>query len=73
MTETNNWITWAGGDCPVPADARVAIKFRCGEEDDRHSAEVWRWWHVGDTDRAYGDPNEAYDIVSYQVLTAQTA
>jgi hypothetical protein len=28
----DGWITWHGGECPVPKGTMVHVKFRCGEE-----------------------------------------
>lgn len=43
----DGWITWHGGECPVPGDAKVEVKFRCGETNDRLEAGMWGWWESG--------------------------
>lgn len=43
----DGWITWHGGECPVPGDAKVEVKFRCGETNDRLEAGRWGWWESG--------------------------
>lgn len=54
----DGWITWHGGECPVPYDAKVEVKFRCGETNDRLVAGRWRW----------GKGDGSHSIVAYRLL-----
>lgn len=56
----DGWIAWAGGECPVPKDTLVLVKFRDMPSDGSPDpAGVWIWHHIGIT-RA--------DIVAYKVV-----
>jgi len=54
----DGWIPWYGGKCPVPYDARVEVKFRCGKTNDRIIAGVWGW----------GKGDGSHSIVAYRLL-----
>ena len=55
----SSWIPWNGGACPVPLDAAVHVRYRCGLEDDENdSAYIFRWLHNGND----------YDIIAYKVV-----
>lgn len=60
------WIEWAGGECPVAAEACVHFRTRFEQanpdvpinEDDERRADSLRWAHVGKAD----------DIIAYRVV-----
>lgn len=54
---TEKWIEWNGGKCPVQPSKSVEVKFRGGAHEQQ-SAYAWDWWH-------YGCP---YDIVAYRLI-----
>ena len=54
------WIEWSGGNCPVPANSRVDIKFRDGDIGLEQSAN-WDWSH-----RGYRS-----DIIAYRIIPEQ--
>ena len=55
------WIKWDGGDCPVPPDASVEVKLRCGIIKQAAPAKNHRWSHDGD----------GLDIAGYCTVTEQ--
>ena len=57
------WIDWNGGECPVPPDMRVTVKFRDGDSQSGHPAYAYAysWRHDGD----------GADIVEYRTVTEQ--
>ena len=55
------WIKWDGGECPVPLDTAVAVKFRCGNSAVERLAVDYRWHHNDD----------GADIVEYCIGTEQ--
>lgn len=55
---SSDWITWNGGECPVAAETRVEVKFRCGMTSYTHAAGTWGWWRYGGT----------HDIIAYRVV-----
>jgi len=38
-----SWIPWKGGECPVPKDTLVQIKFQSGHIPPIRPAEHWSW------------------------------
>lgn len=58
FSTSDGWIPWHGGECPVPGDAKVGVKFRCGETNDGLEAGRWGWGPGG------GD----HIIVAYRLL-----
>lgn len=42
---TDGWIDWAGGECPVDRELPVAVKFRDGDSEEGHQAGSYRWNH----------------------------
>lgn len=57
----DNWITWSGGACPIPAGTKHAVRFCDGVEVQDDGPESWRWLHDGTSS----------DIVAYKVLDAR--
>lgn len=57
-TEGEGWVTWAGGECPVPDGQRHKVRFRDGEEALDDAPETWTWEHLG----------KDSDIVAYKVI-----
>ena len=37
------WIKWHGGECPVPSDTKVGLRFRSGETETGYSADDYLW------------------------------
>lgn len=56
----DGWIEWRGGECPVPANSRVDIKFRDGDIGLEQSAN-WDWIHLG----------YRSDIIAYRIIPEQ--
>jgi len=56
----DGWIAWEGGECPVPADAHVEVKFRDGDTDRREPRD-WNW-------RRFDGPKT---IVAYCIVGAR--
>ena len=56
------WIEWDGGECPVPHDQEVEVKFRYGGASEEIAADLY-WSHVGDNS----------DIVEYRTITEQAS
>lgn len=56
----DGWIEWEGGECPVPCDTKVIVKFRdkSVEAADIQRADFWIWWHTTDDD----------DIIAYRLV-----
>ena len=52
------WVEWKGGECPLPGDVRVRVKFKDGIEGDDYPAGGWVWEHILGPD----------NIVAYRVL-----
>jgi hypothetical protein len=63
LAEENPWISWAGGECPVPGK-KIALRYRSGREViSSMPGEDGPWWHH---EPAWnGDRN---DIIAYRVL-----
>lgn len=57
--DSDGWIEWAGGKCPVSGLTYVSVRFRGGDDDAGGEARVWRWDHAG----------VPYDIVAYKVIS----
>lgn len=55
------WIKWHGGECPVPPDTKVGLRFRSGETETGYSADDHYWHHTGDD----------ADIVKYRTISWQ--
>ena len=55
------WISWSGGECPVPPTALVKIKLRFGALMGPSCAAGYRWKHV----------DHSTDIVEYRTVTEQ--
>ena len=55
------WIEWNGGECPVPPDTLVEVKFRRGDSTSEHPASDYCWRHYG----------EDHDIVEYLIVIEQ--
>ena len=56
----DGWIEWGGGECPVPENSRVDIKFRDGDVGLEQSAN-WDWIHLG----------YRSDIIAYRIILEQ--
>ena len=56
------WIKWNGGECPVPLDTIVEVKFRDGDSQSGHPAYAYYWPHDGD----------GADILTYCTIIEQS-
>ena len=56
--QDDGWITWNGGECPVPEGTLVDVRYRFGHEKRPYKAENYRWMHYG----------AVHDIVAYRVV-----
>ena len=54
-------IKWDGGECPVPPNTRVKVKFRDGDSQSGHPAYAYYWHHDGD----------GADILTYCIIAEQ--
>ena len=55
------WIKWHGGECPVPPDTMVEVKYRNGVLGSWHHAGDYFWRH------GMGEP----DIAEYRTFTEE--
>ena len=62
LPDSDGWIPWGGGDCPVPGDTRVEIKLRgeAGATRMQSCASDFGWKHETTFPES--------DIVAYRVL-----
>lgn len=64
VADADGWITWGGGECPIPKGTRFQVELRCDPPSRRglqpfHSnPEKWFWENRG----------AAFDIVAYRVV-----
>ena len=56
------WVKWDGGECPVPPNTRVKVKFRDGDSQSGHPAYAYYWHHDGD----------GADILTYCTIIEQS-
>lgn len=56
----DGWIEWGGGNCPVPENSRVDIKFRDGDIGLEQGPN-WDWSHLG----------YRSDIIAYRIIPEQ--
>ena len=56
------WVKWDGGECPVPLDTIVEVKFRDGDSQSGHPAYAYYWRHDGD----------GADILTYCTIIEQS-
>lgn len=54
-----DWIEWNGGECPVPEDTLVRVRFRSGNEDDCPADILW-WGRTSG--------NLGHDIIAYRII-----
>ena len=47
LADSDGWIEWGGGECPVKSDSIVDIRFRAGKEEKAMPAYHWHWKHDG--------------------------
>ena len=57
LATDDDWIPWAGGDCPVGSEVVTKVKVRGGDVD-AGKAHFYDWHHDG----------SACDIVAYRVV-----
>lgn len=58
--DADGWIQWSGGECPVPPETVVEVKYDDGEITEPDKASTWDW--------ECGWP-EGCNIVAYRVVT----
>lgn len=56
----SKWIKWDGGDCPVPGNTIVDVKFKSGYKFRGYRACSWKWPGSG-----------SGQIVAYKVIEGQ--
>lgn len=59
LADADGWIEWKGGECPVPSETLVKIKYRDGHVTHTGQASGWVWTHD------FGD----CDIIAYRIAT----
>ncbi|WP_312631574.1 hypothetical protein [Pantoea piersonii] len=59
--ESECWIVWEGGECPVAENTPVAVKYRNGVIMPAQPADCYEWNHDG-----WGG-----DIIAYRVIEQQ--
>lgn len=60
VLDVDGWIEWNGGECPVPEETLVAVRFFNGKEpEEPRRAHLWAWGHR----RKVG-----YEIAAYKVV-----
>ena len=57
--DKDGWIEWHGGECPVPPDTRVDVKFRDGDKWNSDPANGVSWNHLDD----------GRDIIAYRIAS----
>lgn len=62
LAKNDGWIEWGGGECPVPENSLVEVKYRDGTIRDAYKASGYIWAN------GYGD-NETTDsdIIAYRL------
>lgn len=65
MTKQNNdWIKWAGGECPVEGSVLVQVELRNGYRNDVTPADCFDWATIDDAVLSLSD------IIAYRVVSA---
>ena len=57
------WIKWHGGECTVPPETMVQVRFRDGTVKPIRPANTYRWRHIDD----YGDIVEKFPILKQRL------
>lgn len=69
--DSDGWIEWKGGDCPVKSSETVEVKFRLQTiKNDIDLAGVYRWHHADKSGLIDGDPQ--CDIIAYRIVKQYT-
>ena len=55
----DGWIEWGGGECPVPANALVEVRYKSGGEGPASRAAAYDWSH---------NMEDCYPIGAYRVV-----
>lgn len=58
IADSDGWIQWDGGECPVPPETVVQVRFETGSTSRPHAAVGWHWQN--------GRP--IWNIVAYRVI-----
>lgn len=73
LMDSEGWIEWEGGECPVPLDTIVQVKFQLmdGESAAHSSAVTARsfWWNH----RTQGGKPDAGNIIAYRIVRPRVA
>lgn len=65
--DSDGWVVWSGGQCPVKSSETVEVRFRLGTlKPDIDLAGVYRWHHAKKSGLIDGDPY--CDIVAYRIV-----
>jgi hypothetical protein len=56
--EGDDWVSWHGGEQPVPDGTPVEVRLRGGAVDSCEHSDDWYWGHNGDE----------YDVIAYRVI-----
>lgn len=63
LVDEDGWIEWNGGECPVPADVLMEVKFKSGGSARTWDATMLRWAHT----------QGRSDIVAYRSIASEQA
>lgn len=62
VLDVDGWIEWNGGECPVPEETLVAVRFFNGKEpEEPRRAHLWAWGQ---------NSKSGYEIAAYKVVEA---
>lgn len=56
----SDWIEWNGGECPLPPETNVEVRFRNGKTSCTDDPFYWRWGHLSEASIS--------DIIAYRVI-----
>lgn len=62
VPDTDEWLVWEGGHCPVPGGTYVDVKFRTGRVSLNSLASRWYWYRH--------ETVMPHDIVAYRATNA---
>jgi len=64
VADGDGWIEWKGGECPIPRDAKVLIRWGSGHEEKRPISAGSVFWE-------YGGKMESGCIIAYRLAKPQ--
>lgn len=59
--DSEGWIPWDGGECPLPDGAGHEVKFLDGDIEEDESPETWQW----------GNDGSSGDIIAYRPILSE--